>query len=218
MKREIIEKWANQNAVSISETQYLKMAGFQNLVLETNKQMNLTAIRSDEDFAVKHFIDSLTLTPYLGESESVCDIGSGAGFPGIVLAITRGDVYFTLIESQRKRYLFLKEAVKALDLQNVECINARAEELNRHFDKAIARAVAPLEKLVRWVLPLVKPGGVFLAMKGLDALKEVESAKKTIKKRGGEVVQVNPIQIHPDIKRNIIVIKKVFIRQKREHH
>ena len=194
--------------MEISGEQLTKMSDFQSLVLETNKHMNLTAIKTDEDFAVKHFIDSMTVLPYLRECTSVCDIGSGAGFPGIVLAIMREDIQFTLLDSQRKRVHFLERVVKSLALSNVKCFHKRAEEMTGHFDVVTARAVAALDKLVRWGLPLVSAGGLMLAMKGPGISDELDTAKPVIKKHRGEIVRIDRIEIHPGVERSIVVIRR----------
>ena len=122
--------------------------------------------------AVKHFADSLTLlkaVPELRQKATVCDVGTGAGFPGVPLKIIRPDIELTLVDSLRKRLNFLDGALKTLEIPGVTLVHTRAEELkNARFDLVTARAVAALPKLIAWCAPLVKPGGYFVAMKGAE--------------------------------------------------
>ena len=209
MKKNIVKSWASLSGLFISEPQLGKMSALQLLVLESNKVMNLTAITKDEDFALKHFIDSLTLLPYLEDANSLCDIGSGAGFPGLVLAIMKENISFTLIDSIKKRALFLEKAISTLELKNVRCLHMRAEDCNLEFDIVTARAVAPLKKLAKWGLPLVKSGGKLLAMKGFDVSEELPKAEAEIKKQGGIITKTDRIEISPGLKRTIINLEKV---------
>jgi len=211
MRTEIILDWASRHNIVISAEQWTMLAAYQERVLAVNKYMNLTAITSEEDFAVKHFVDSMTLLPYIPEGADVIDIGSGAGFPGMVLAILRPDLRFTLLDSLRKRILFLRETVDMLGLQNVECIHTRAEEWARtgtRYSVCTARAVAGMDKLAGWALPLVQPGGVFLAMKGPDVSDELEKAKPAIAKYGGIIKRVDTVEIADGVGRAIIEISK----------
>ena len=141
-------------------------------MLSENEKYNLTGITTYEDVLIKHFYDSLTIlkTNDFKDGTSVCDIGSGAGFPGIPLKIIKPGIKLTLVESQTKKANFLKELSSLLKLDNVVVINSRAEEFaetnKEKFDVVTARAVAPLNILNELTLPLVKVGGYFLAMKG----------------------------------------------------
>ena len=144
-------------------------AHFAALVVETNQTLNLTRITEPEAMAIKHFADSLTLlkaVPELRQKATVCDVGTGAGFPGVPLKIVRPDIQLTLVDSLRKRLKFLESTLETPD---VTLIHTRAEELkNARFDLVTARAVAALPKLIGWCGPLVKPGGYFVAMKGAE--------------------------------------------------
>lgn len=211
MQTDLVKTWARENDVAITDAQFALLEQHQNMVLETNKHMNLTAITDPEAFAVKHIIDSLTLLPYIPQGVTLADVGTGAGFPGIVLAIMREDLHVTLVDSLRKRVFFLQEVVNTLGLKNVECVHSRAEDLAREgkaFDICTARAVARMDKLVKWVLPITKPGGTFLAMKGSEIHDELEKARFVIKKRGGHVVCVNLIEVAPGLVHSIVVIAK----------
>ena len=146
--------------------------------------MNLTAITEPREIVRKHFVDSLTLLSCLPEGElSLIDVGTGAGFPGVALAIARPDIRLTLLDSLNKRLIFLKAVCEELSVP-VTLIHARAEEAGRkpelreRFDVATARAVAALPALCEYCLPFVRPGGVFLAMKGPDGEEERRKAEK----------------------------------------
>lgn len=213
MRTDIITNWLTQTGQSLTGEQLSKMARFQELVLSA--PMNLTAITNPEDFAVKHFIDSLTLLPWVdnaGENACLIDIGTGAGFPGVPLKIARPGLGVTLLDSLQKRVLFLRAATEELGLAGVECVHARAEDIVKQkgatYDLATARAVARLDKLARYALPLVKPGGIFLAMKGPDVADEIEEAKPALYKLGGEVESVEKVEISQAMGRSIIVVRK----------
>jgi len=213
MHKDIITNWLTKTSQSLTESQLIKLAQYQHMVLTA--PMNLTAITGDEDFAVKHFIDSLTLLPWvdgLGDGANFIDIGTGAGFPGIPIKVARPKLKMTLLDSLLKRILFLRSATDELGLKDVECIHARAEDMVKQkgasYDFATARAVAHLGKLAGYALPLVKPGGVFLAMKGPDVAEEIEDAKPGITELGGVVESVEKIEIAQGMGRSIIAIRK----------
>jgi len=140
----------------------------------------------------RHLLNCAVLSDGIPENASVCDIGSGAGLPGLVLAIRRPDLRLTLVEPLLRRTAFLSEAVTELGLDNVEVVRARAEELHgvRDFDLVTSRAVAPLERLVGWSMPLVRRGGTMLAMKGSSVQEEVEAATDTLRRAGAGAIAV----------------------------
>jgi 16S rRNA (guanine527-N7)-methyltransferase len=163
--------------------------------------MNLTAITDPVGVAVKHFADSLTVAPLLPTGEfSLIDVGTGAGFPGVPLALLRPDCRLTLLDSLNKRLVFLETVCRELDLP-VELVHARAEEGGRRperreqYDVAVARAVAALPVLCEYCLPFVKVGGRFLALKGPDADREQEAAARAVTTLGGRVVGVDSLQL-----------------------
>jgi 16S rRNA (guanine527-N7)-methyltransferase len=149
----IIQEWAGRNGLALNEEQLTKLAEFKSRVLEANKYMNLTAITGAEEFAVKHFIDSLSLHAWLPFGAKTVDVGTGAGFPGVPLKIARPDIDLTLMDSLRKRVFFLRETLERLAITGVSCLHARAEEYNRRpehrqsYDICTARAVARLAVL-----------------------------------------------------------------------
>ncbi|KQP78187.1 16S rRNA (guanine(527)-N(7))-methyltransferase RsmG [Aeromicrobium sp. Leaf289] len=132
----------------------------------------------------RHLVNSGVVLPRLPQGATVADVGSGAGLPGLVWAIGRPDLQVTLVEPLLRRTTFLDEVVAELDLTNVRVVRSRAEDVDETFDVVTARAVAALEKLAKWCMPLVKPGGVLLALKGQSAPEELESAKRTLGRLG----------------------------------
>ncbi|MDO5040657.1 MAG: 16S rRNA (guanine(527)-N(7))-methyltransferase RsmG [Peptoniphilus sp.] len=190
---------------------------YKEILLQWNEVMNLTAITDDEEINVKHFLDCLSLfkTNYLEGEKSVIDVGTGAGFPGVVLKIYNRDLRITLMDSLNKRIKFLDEVVKELDLQGVETLHARAEELARNkdyresYDVATSRAVANLSTLCEYTLPFVKIGGHLIAMKGPEYERELKEADRAIKTLGGELEEVLRIELPGDITHYLVVIKKI---------
>jgi len=210
-----IKKWAAANGIDISCLQLEKLIVHQQMVLEKNRLMNLTAITDPVEFEVKHIIDSLTLLPYIQGAKTLADIGSGAGFPGVVLAIMRPDMRVTLIDSLRKRVFFLQEVAERLELTNIEAVHSRAEDRRQgdKFDICTARAVASMDKLAKWILPLVKPGGTFLAMKGPDVTDELDKAKPAIARHGGWVKAVDRVEIGKGIVHSVVAIDAKYSKR-----
>lgn len=215
MKNTFKEKFIKK-CPELTETMQEQFEQYMNLLLEWNQKINLTAITNEDDIILKHFVDSLTILKYIKEESSIVDVGTGAGFPGIPIAITRKDVNVTLVDSLNKRILFLQEVVKKLDLEKVKTLHYRAEEFGQNkqyresFDIATSRAVANLTTLVEYLLPLVKLGGICICMKGPEIDEELENSKKAIQILGGKIQKVESIVLpESDIKRNIVIIKKV---------
>jgi 16S rRNA (guanine527-N7)-methyltransferase len=156
---------------------------------ERNQVMNLTAITGEEETARQHFLDCAALLRFASfRGASVVDVGSGAGFPGLVLKMAEPTLSLTLIDSQKKRVDFLRETCELLGLKDVVCVHARAEEAidcRESFEIAVSRAVARLNVLCELCLPLVRPGGLFLAMKGPDSKDEEEEARGAMHTLGG---------------------------------
>ncbi len=180
------------------------------LLTERNKVMNLTAITDRQDVYKKHFKDSLLPIDYIPEGASVLDIGSGAGFPGIPIAIARGDIVITLADSLKKRVDFLNDVIARLQLTNCRALHVRIEDFKERerFDTVVSRAVAALCTLAEYALPFVKKGGTFIAYKGNDIAREVEEAKKAISVLGGEVEDIVEIPLDEEIMRKFVIIKK----------
>lgn len=189
---------------------------YQELLLEWNEKINLTAITEEDDIITKHFIDSLTWLKYIKGDEKIVDVGTGAGFPGIPVKIVSRETKVTLVDSLNKRINYLNDVIEKLGLGNMETIHARAEELGQNekyrekFDIATARAVANLKVLVEYCLPFVKVGGKFVCMKGSEYKEEVEEAKAHIGNLGGKITKIEEIILpETDIKHTIIIIEKV---------
>jgi 16S rRNA (guanine527-N7)-methyltransferase len=140
----------------------------------------------------RHLLNCAVVAPALPQAVLVADVGSGAGLPGLVLALARPDLSMVLVEPLLRRSSFLQEVVEELALTRVEVVRARAEELQgrRDFDAVVSRAVAPLERLARWSLPLVRPGGAMIAMKGASVEAELRAARSVITRLGGDVPRV----------------------------
>lgn len=164
------------------------------LLVDTNKEYNLTAITDEDEVITKHFADCAKICDLIPEESSVIDVGCGAGFPTLPLAILRQDCTFTAIDSTGKKIEFVKKAATELGLENVTAINARAEDLAKEqresFDVATSRAVAALNVLDELCLPFVKIGGRFIAMKGSKVDEEIAQASRGIKILGGKIVEI----------------------------
>ena len=168
-----------------SEEQLYKLHKFYRLLIEWNKKINLTRITEEKEVYLKHFYDSLTISKVidLNKENTLCDVGTGAGFPGIVLKIMYPNLKITLIDSLQKRVNYLNEIIKELELKDIEAIHIRAEDYKGQFDVVTSRAVANIEKLVTYTMHLVKEDGVFIAMKG-DIDKELtEDIKNKLQKK-----------------------------------
>ena len=189
-----------------------RLEAFAGLVLERNQVMNLTAITEPKAFAGLHLLDSLSLIPLAGlGSGSVVDVGTGAGFPGVPLAIALPGARVTLLDSLGKRVDFLREACGALGLENTRCVHARAEEFGERerFDWAVSRAVAPLPILCELSLPLIRTGGRFLAMKSSHSQEELDGAGRAISLLGGRAAWAKDYPIPgTDIQHRLICIEK----------
>lgn len=196
---------------AMDESKAEAMKRFFILLQETNAETNLTRIDEEKEAVVKHFYDSLAVTRLLKVSGKVADIGSGAGFPGIVLAIAFPEAHFSLVESNGKKCRFLHQAVEALDLGNVSIINARAENLREKetFDIAIARAVSDLRVLAELIAPLLKVGGRFVAMKGRNADEELMLAKHALKETNLSLEQEDTFELPEEMgeRKNLLFVK-----------
>ena len=187
-----------------------------NLLVEWNKKINLTAITEEKDIILKHFVDSLTVLKYIKENKSIVDVGTGAGFPGIPLAIMNDSLKITLVDSLNKRINFLNEVCSKIKLKNTKAIHSRAEEFGQDnnyresYDIAISRAVSNLTVLAEYLLPLVKVGGKIICMKGPDIEEELKQAKSAIDILGGKFERCDNFCLpKSDISRNIIIINKI---------
>lgn len=200
--------------IELTSQQLEKLNQFYELLISWNQKMNLTRIIEKEDVYLKHFYDSLTLSKVidLKQGLTLCDVGSGAGFPGIVLKICFPNLKITLLDSLQKRVNYLNEIIKELDLKNIEAIHTRAEDYakqNREkFDIVTARAVANLKILSELCIPMVKVNGLFIAMKA-NIEEEIENSTEILKKLDSKIEKIETfyLPIENSI-RNIIMIQK----------
>ena len=187
---------------------------YKDLLLEWNDKINLTAIIDENEIRLKHFADSLTVSEFIEDNSKVVDVGTGAGFPGIPLKIYNDSLSITLVDSLNKRINFLNEVIDKLDLNNIDAVHGRAEDLGRdkeyreQYDIAISRAVANMSTLVEYLLPFVKIGGKAICMKGPNIDEELKDAQKAINILGGEIEKIESLKLG-DMDRNIIIIKKI---------
>ena len=201
---------------TLSDDQHAQLSRYLDLLLEANQRMNLTRITDRAAAEVQHVGDALTLLPHLPkEPHRLADVGTGGGVPGIPLAIARPDAQVVLIESTKKKAAFLASAAAALGLKNVTVVDTRAEDAGQSpkwreaFDVAVARAVATLDWLAEWCLPLVKPkGGKVLAMKGARAAEELPAAAWAIKRLNGGEAVAHPVGLPGSEHRVIVEIPK----------
>lgn len=214
-KEEITRKLKEIN-IKIEQNEVEKLYCYMEDLLKWNEVMNLTTIVEPKDIITKHFEDSLTISQYIKENCKVVDVGTGAGFPGVPVAILRKNVQVTLIDSLNKRINFLNDVIKKVDLSNCNAVHGRAEDLGKDkeyrekYDVAVSRAVAPLNVLVEYLLPFVKVGGVCICMKGPKIEEEMENINNVLKKLGGKIEKQDKITLQAQsIERNIVIIKKV---------
>lgn len=188
MKKQTIEHAAERAGLELPAEIIEQIQVFIARLLEKNKVMNLTAITEEEEIADSHLLDSFLLLPYL-RGKSMIDVGTGAGFPGMLVKLARPELKLVLVDSTRKRISFLEDLIEELGLSEVSAVHGRAEDLahmseyREKFDTAVARAVSSLDILLELCLPMVKPGGRFLAMKGKED--ELDLAAKAIPLLGG---------------------------------
>ena len=177
---EELKKYLDNQKIQYNPQILNKFELFYDLLIEWNNKFNLTSITEKSDVEIKHFIDSITAINYIEDNSLIVDVGAGAGFPSIPLAILKPNCKFVLIDSLNKRVNFLNEIVSKLELTNCECIHARVEDFaikNREkFDYAIARAVAPLNILLEYTIPLLKVNGKLIAYKGSNINEEINEA------------------------------------------
>ncbi len=201
--RDTLELAAKELKVDVDRKQLEMFCAYRDHLIEANRRVNLTSITEDAEMAVKHFADSLTCLRVVapGSIASLVDVGTGAGFPGLVLAIMNCDARALLIDSVGKKIDFAREVSESLGLPNVEAVHARAEELGRHrnyrerFDLAVARGVTALSPLAECCLPFVRMGGVFVAMKGPKVAMEMECGAYAVTILGGGEISTSQLEL-----------------------
>ena len=217
--QEILKEEAEKRGFILNLEKLEKFENYKKLLVEWNEKMNLTAITEDYEVIIKHFIDCLECSNLINEKDcNIVDVGTGAGFPGMVLAIYYSDKQFTLIDSLNKRIIFLEEVIKVLKIKNVKVIHARAEEqANKYesreqFDVVVSRAVANLPVLVEYISGYIKVNGKCLVMKGdniAEELKMSSNAFKILNLKAGNTYKYVYIVNNEEYNRTILEVFKM---------
>ena len=215
---DLMAKAAEDVGLELTTEQYDQFITYMRLLQEWNEKINLTAILEDEEIIKKHFIDSIKAfkRDEFKKNVNMIDVGTGAGFPGIPIAIMNPNINVTLLDSLNKRIKFLDIVISKLGLKNIKTIHSRAEDgarnnkLREKFDIATSRAVANMSVLSEYCLPYVKVGGKFIALKGPAVDQEIEESDVAIKTLGGELEQICEVKIEDtDLRHNLVVVKKI---------
>ncbi len=216
-KTGILEKLSSDIGYHLLDQQMNQFNDFYEMLVEKNKVMNLTAITEYDEVVLKHFIDSIVIYKRISENnvESIMDVGTGAGFPGIPLKILFPEIRLTLLDSLNKRILFLNEVIHNLGLENIECIHGRAEDIGHlpeyreQYDLTVSRAVANLSSLSEYCIPFVRVGGKFISYKSGNIDDELNDAKTAIHLLGSGIEDVEKYTLpDSDMQRSIVVIRK----------
>lgn len=203
--------------IELDDTKIKQFLSFYELLVEKNKVMNLTAITEYDEVVVKHFLDSISIGKYIDfkAGESLIDIGTGAGFPGIPLKITYPELNITLLDSLNKRIKFLEEVKEKVNLSKLDMIHGRAEDYGQNtqyreqYDYCVSRAVANMSTLAEYCLPFVKVGGYFISYKSGNVAEELKTAKKALNILGADIDKVESFTLPgSDISRTLVFIRK----------
>ena len=207
--------------ININNEQIRKFSRYLELLVQWNQKINLTSLKTSQEIIIKHFLDSISCVKVINkyvnkEGISVIDVGAGAGFPGIPIKIICPSIRLSLLEARKKKSIFLKKVTEEMNFQQAKILNGRAEAFGKsadhreRYDVVISRAVAPLNVLSEYCLPLVRVGGLFIAQKGRSYRQETEKSLKTVKVLGGELIGAENVRI-PFInqERYLLVIKKI---------
>ena len=194
--------------INPTDKQLANLETYYDMLIEWNNKINLTRIIDKEDAYLKHFYDSLTVVRIqkLEEISTICDVGTGAGIPGIILKIFYPHLKLTLIDSKEKKLRFIDEVIKRLDLKDTKTVHTRAEEYKEKYDLVVSRAVANIETLLKYTMHLLNKDGKLIAMKG-DIDKELtKDVEKNIQKKYN-IIKIDKFYLKDDIKRSLIMIK-----------
>ena len=213
---DLLREKATEYGISLDEKALERFDIYAKLLVEWNEKINLTAITEPEEIVIKHFLDCLTVFSKveIKEGAKIIDVGTGAGFPGLVMLIARPDLKMTLMDSLNKRLNVIKDILDKLEL-SADVVHLRAEDGGQNkayrekYDFSTARAVSNLRDLSEYCLPFVKVGGSFIAMKAAKAEEEIAAAQKAIKTLGGTVAEKHTFELEDAGERNIILIKKI---------
>lgn len=214
---ELLISGIKEFGIKLNENQISELYLYKDLMKEWNQKVNLTAIEDEKEIVIKHFIDSLSILPYIENKPlRIIDVGTGAGFPGIPIKIAYNNTKVHMLDSLKKRVDFLNLVIDDLKLVGIEALHGRAEDagcLTEHretYDISVSRAVSSLPVLIEYCLPFLKVGGMFIAMKGSSVKEEINSAKRALRELGGVIEDIKEITLpFTDMKRTIILIKKV---------
>lgn len=214
MNKDFLISELNKVGVELSEEAIQRFEAFEKNLLEWNSKVNLTAITDSDEIVLKHFVDSLSVLPYadFAEGASLIDVGCGAGFPSLPLLIARPDLKITFLDSINKKLMFIEDTLDKLGLDGT-VMHERAEvlgqdnEYRESFDYAVTRAVAPLNVLAEYCIPLLKDGGTYVSMKGTDS--EARLGMNAVKTLGGEIDNIISFELPNGDKRNLIFVKKI---------
>lgn len=215
LNRELLSQTIEKFNLTVSDETFIRLDRYAEMLVETNKSFNLTAITEPCDVTVKHFADCLSIFAFadIPENAKLIDVGTGAGFPGLVIKLFRPDIDVTFLDSTRKKLGFIDSVLKETGMTG-ETVHLRAEEAavlpkyRERFDFATARAVAALPVLSEYCLPFVKVGGEFISMKSAESSEEIKSAEAAVKILGGEISGDNVFNLVENMPRRIITVKK----------
>ena len=216
INKSLLKEESAKIGIELDDIALERLDTYAQMLIETNKTLNLTAITEPDEVLYKHFVDSLSLLTVvdLKEGAKVIDVGTGAGFPGVVLLIARPDIKITLMDGTNKRLNFIADVLDKIGLK-ADILHSRAElagkdnQYREKFDLVTARAVANMNTLSEYCMPFVKVGGVFAPMKAAKADEELDSAKGAIKLLGGKVEKICHLNIDNCGERCIIITKKI---------
>ena len=215
LNKELFYNTIKSFEINVDEDAFKRLDTFAEMLIETNKSFNLTAIKEPDDVTVKHFADCLSIFKYVDipENAKIIDVGTGAGFPGLVLKLYRPDIQMTFLDSTKKRLGFIEGVLNECGIKG-DILHMRAEEAaqlakyREKYDFATARAVAALPVLSEYCLPFVKVGGNFVSMKSAESNEEISEAKKAISILGGKIEEDILFDLVENMPRRIIRIKK----------
>ncbi len=210
MNKEEFYEAIKELGIKLNENQKQTLEKLYQILIKENEKINLTRIVEKEDVYLKHFYDSLTIVKVvnLTKVNTLCDVGTGAGFPGIVLKIVYPHLKVTLVDSLLKRVKYLNKTIKKLQLENIEAIHTRSEDYKGEFDIVVSRAVANLKKLIPWSIHLVKKEGQVIAMKG-NIDEELTGIDQVLKKNHCQINKINQfLLLKENSNRSLVTIKR----------